>query len=135
MFAFFVALAASLTGATLLILLLRRTVANNARRRNRFTVSYLFPVFISALLVAYSVLWVLPLILDTIAIAEGSCPTGEVVPAERLSGNRLVFEGNIYHYSGLNREIVPGRRYLLTYTPRSRFILEVQSIDGTQTAP
>lgn len=125
---FMISLAVSLLLTLIVLGLLGRSLSVNWDMRNRKPIGYLMPVLLMLILIYLSLTQTVPRLLDTVAILSRTCPAEEI-RVEYESG-RLVGlpDGQRLVYSRLQYTFTTGRSYMITYTPKSYYIIEVTEI-------
>jgi predicted PurR-regulated permease PerM len=133
-FFFILTVSLTLTGAVL-ALLIRRLVINWERKNSR-PLSYLLPVLLTVVLLYLSLTIAVPRLLDTVDVLAGACPTEEmVITAEDVHFGSLQNSERVFFFYPWRSDQLAGTTCRVTYTPRSKFIIEVTQIDQTTRTP
>ncbi|MDW7657605.1 MAG: hypothetical protein SCM11_10580 [Bacillota bacterium] len=76
-----------------------------------------------------------PRLLDSVAVVTKACTVEEVYTESGTIGSMTIQAGErVLHYNPWQFTVTAGQSFRVTYTPRSRFILEVTEIgqNGTR---
>lgn len=126
---FIINLAVSISLTLIILVFLGRSLSVNWDMRNRRPLSYLLPVFLTGVLIYFSLTQSVPRLLDTVAMISDTCPTDEISLAQDNHDSRIALpDGQVLHYSRLQFTFAAGKTYQITYTPNSHYIIEVTEI-------
>ncbi len=119
-----------LSGA-LLALLIRR-LKTNWDRKNRFPISFLAPIALTAIFLILTVYVTLPRVLDTIHMIEKSYVIEEVkIDSDSIGWSTLEVDGKLYYFNQWRYHPETGKTYRLSFTPNSRFIVFMDEVVET----
>jgi len=125
---FLISLIVSLLLTLIVLGLLGRSLSVNWEMRNRKPIGYLMPVLLMLILIYLSLTQSVPRLLDTVAVLSRTCPIEEILVEDDDSRQISLPGGQKLAYSRLQYEFLPGRSYLVTYTPKSFYVIEVTEI-------
>lgn len=125
---FLISLIVSLLLTLIVLGLLGRSLSVNWEMRNRKPIGYLTPVLLMLLLIYLCLTQSVPRLLDTVAVLSRTCPVEEILAADDGSRRISLPDGRKLAYSRLQFEFIAGRSYLITYTPKSYYVIEVTEI-------
>ena len=117
------------------MMMLVRSLTVNWERKNRHPFSYLLPVILTAVLLYVSLTLNIPRLLDVVAVLGRDCTQEEITLDEAAIGPMTILAGGrVLHYNPWQFTFAAGQPNRVTYTPRSRFIIEMTEIgqNGTQ---
>ncbi len=117
--------------SVLLTLLLLRAVRNSLRNRVRRAWLYPLPSLLAVLLVAFTLLFTVPALIDAEQGVFGAFPT-RTVTVERVAGwGRVWADGEHWNRAPWEEKPEVGGTYQIAIAPRSRMILRIESVAGT----
>ena len=125
---FMISLAVSLLLTLIVLGLLGRSLSVNWEMRNRKPIGYLMPVLLMLILIYLSLTQSVPRLLDTVAILARTCPAEEIKVDDENGRMLALPDGQRLIYSRLQYTFAASRSYLITYTPKSHYIIEVTEI-------
>jgi hypothetical protein len=118
-----------------IMVILAKSLTVNWERKNRHPFSYLMPVVLTVVLLYVSLTMTVPRLLDSVAVATKACTVEEVHTEPGTIGSMTIQAGErVLHFNPWQFKFTTGQSFRVTYTPRSRFILEVTEIgqNGTR---
>ena len=120
------------TVSALLAYLLLRTARNSLSYRVRHALLYPVPVVAAILLIAFSIFFTIPMILDAEKLALGGL-TPKDVTVERVSGwNTAVVDGRRLAFAPWGPRPVEGGAYRMTIAPRSHTIIWMEPVGASE---
>ena len=133
MFFFLISLIISLTLAIFLFVILTRCLVVNWERKNKHALSYLRPVLLTLVFLYVCLTVTLPCLLDSVAVLSKNLQTEEItLHSDQMAVMGLKVGGQVYHYQPLQFKLEENHTYRLSFTPRSRFIVEVIEISNEE---
>jgi hypothetical protein len=126
---FVVSLILSLVLSGALLAALLHSFQINRERKNRRPISYLNPVFLTFVFLLIVIYLALPRMFDLVSILDRAYVIEEVrVDDGELGWNSLQDGERHFTFNPWQFKLEPGRTYRITYTPRSRFIIEASEM-------
>lgn len=141
MFLYIVSLVIGLFGTAALSYAFCRSLDRNYGRRNKRPISYLAPVFLSLLLIYFSVDYTMPRLFDLIPLIAKDYEVLEVTAdEEEIRWTALLIDGKPYYYNRFQYKPVAATPYRLTALPNSRHVIAldkvtIETIPGGNHAP
>jgi hypothetical protein len=129
---FLVTLFLSCLLSIVMFIILMRSLRVNWERKNRQPLGYLSPVILTAVFLTLTLKLTAPCLLDTVVLITKTYEIDEVVlDAGSIGWNNLTIKDNRYFYNQWAFKIKPGQRYRISYTPRIRYIANLQLVVET----
>jgi len=126
---FFVSLIVGIFGTAVLFYAFGRSIDRNHKRRNKRPIGYLAPVFLSLLLLGFSIVYTAPRLFDLVTLFSGNYMTNDVkLTNSQISWSSLIIEGQPYYYNPLQYKPQPATRYRLTTLPNSHHVISMEPI-------
>lgn len=129
MFYFIIRLLLSVGVAVLLFMGLLRAVRRNRKFRVKKRMQFFLPTVMAFLLTLFCIRSTGPKCLDLIKMLNGVHEVKQVtVESLGLMHSVRMDDGQVYYYNGFKVRLDPDRYYLISYTPWSRYITDIQEI-------
>jgi hypothetical protein len=121
---------------SVIIMLLSRSIKVNWERKNKHPMSYVLPVILTVILLYCSLNLAVPQLLDGVDVIEKNCVMEEIQVDDSVNIGRSTIETKerILFYGPWQFDFQVGQGYRITYTPRSRMIIEVNEIGSSETS-
>ena len=112
-----------------LFALLLYRIKINTDHKNRHAISYFLPVVLTAAFIYFSVTITVPRMLDLPSVLTGRLSIEEtVLNSKQISRNSVKTDSDTFYY-GFGLDIPnSGKAYRIEYTPRSRYIINIEVI-------
>jgi len=115
--------------SALLLTVLFKRLRRNSERKNRRPIGYLSPVFLTIIFLALSLELTAPRLLDTISLVSGRYVIEEIkVDADNIGWITIRDDGRQFTYNRWVYPLKAGNTYRITYTPLSRYIIDLEEI-------
>ncbi|MBN1892800.1 MAG: hypothetical protein JW780_08470 [Clostridiales bacterium] len=127
---FFLNLAGHAVISLVLILVLIHRLRINQQRKNRWGMTYLYPVILTAAILFQMISFTIPRLLDTTDIIRGaySSRIGTVEKIDFLN-NAMTLDGDTFFYNPLIHKPHVGDRLNISHTRYSGYISEMKKAD------
>lgn len=128
-------LLSSLVLVSVIIMLLSRSIKVNWERKNKHPLSYILPVILTVVLLYCSLNLAVPQLLDGVNVLEKNCVMEEIQIDDTMTIGRSTVKTKerTLFYGPWQFDFQAGQKYRITYTPRSRMIIEVTEIGSSET--
>ncbi len=120
-------LSLAISGALLASLI--KSLQINWERRNRRPISYMAPVVLTAVFIWLTASLTVPRLLDTVSIMTRTYVIEEVTLGQAdISWSTLYSNDRRFFFNQWQFEPVADKTYRISYTPRSRYIVEMTEV-------
>ena len=126
---FMLSLFAGLFGTAALTYGFCRSLDRNYGRRNKRPISYLAPVFLSLILIYFTIDFTAPRLFDLVTLISGNYEVEEIRLTDgQIHWASLEIDENLYLYNRFQYKPEPGTPYRLTALPNSRHVVRLEPV-------
>lgn len=133
---FLMTLLLSLILSLILFLLLVHSLKINWERKNRLALGYLMPVLLTGAFTLLTLSLTVPCLLDSVYLYSQTYEIEEVViNQDAIHWNSLSIGDQRFFFNQWHFVPLAGQRYRISYTPHSRYIVDMQAVAETPETP
>lgn len=126
---YILSLLAGLFGSAALTYGFCRSLDRNYGRRNKRPISYLAPVFLSLILIYFTIDFTAPRLFDLVTLASGNYEVEEIrLTDDQIHWASLEIDGSPHLYNRFQYKPEPGTTYRLTALPNSRHVVKLDPV-------